>query len=691
MSIMASGHLRELVQYKRSSSGFLMKSRKIVPFFSEPDSAHSVFSGRTSLYYSAQVFTPDGRFLPIWGVIMITAIMYQALVLPYSMAFSVADTTSTLVLDFLCTLVYMLDIAFSCNTGYYKNGLLVSSRRAIICKYMRTWLVWDLISTFPYSWLFESPFDAGSQHTLQASAIVRVVKIGRLLRSLRLMRIAKVKSHFFRLQQKLVHSKLAFLLTSVSLLGIMGIIAHWVACGFYYISQVDDLPSNWVQAGTLQDSQAEDIYVAAIYWAITTLTTTGYGDIRPISLHEKVYAVFIMVFSAAFFSIIIGKIGMAIAMVDKDAQQHKTYMQSMARYLRKAQVPPHTIYRALRYMDYVWETRNSTSSFDQNLLNSFSEPLKREISEHIYGPVMAKVGTFGRFEAGFCSLLTKYMETEIFAPDDVVFQAGDTQNTLFFIEKGQVELFHQETAHQFACLKVKDRQKGDNFGEIAFFTGKPRCASAKCLKFSGLLALNRTAMMSILTPATLLTLNQTMDLYLSQQYAQLGLQCYCCGAKQHLAPECPEASLRLDRAKMQQKWLERRQYHSKVLQTASCVPNFCRHERKVNRVKRYTLASVQSAGFERLKGASYMLTKRLGSYGVSGDNKVQVEVPELSESMEFCPLSSHGSADPDHSSSPRSEEILLDTLENSYVDSSPLHTFPCSGKQEGILTASERM
>jgi len=80
---------------------------------------------------------------------MITTIMYQALELPYAMVFSVADTTASLIIDFVCTLVYILDIVFSCNTGYYKNGLLVTSRRAIILKYIRTWLVWDLISTFP--------------------------------------------------------------------------------------------------------------------------------------------------------------------------------------------------------------------------------------------------------------------------------------------------------------------------------------------------------------------------------------------------------------------------------------------------------------------------------------------------------------------------------------------------------------
>ena len=84
-----------------------------------------------------------------------------------------------------------------------------------------------------------------------------------------------------------------------------------------------------------------------------------------------------------------------------------------------------------------------------------------------------------------------------------------------------------------------------------------------------------------------------------------------------------------------------------------------------------------------------MLTKRLASHHAAEDKSVEVQMPEHLEDMEFCPLSSEGSADPDHSSS-HSEEILLDAQEDSFVHSRPLQTFPGRGKRdEGFVTASK--
>ena len=194
-----------------------------------------------------------------------------------------------------------------------------------------------------------------------------------------------------------------------------------------------------------------------------------------------------------------------------------------------------------------------------------------------------------------------------------------------------------------------------------------------------------------MTPDSLLTLNTTIDLYLSKQYQQLGLKCYCCGSQQHLAPECPEASLRIDRGKIQLNWLEKRQYHSKIIKKSRFSPNFRRlFRKKVHRTKRYSLANVRSSkGFNRLKGANYMLTKRLTKYNYpSTPNSVDIEVPVDFEDMEFCPLSSE--VEDEHSSSPHSEEILCEGIENSYVRSTPLHTYPNTSHMHEKPIASKK-
>lgn len=47
-------------------------------------------------------------------------------------------------------------------------------------------------------------------------------------------------------------------------------------------------------------------YVAAIYWSITTLSTTGYGDLHPQNSKEMLFDIFYMLFNLGLTAYIIG-------------------------------------------------------------------------------------------------------------------------------------------------------------------------------------------------------------------------------------------------------------------------------------------------------------------------------------------------------------------------------------------------
>merc|ERR1719163_120715 len=78
-------------------------------------------------------------------------------------------------------------------------------------------------------------------------------------------------------------------------------IAHLIACFWFFVgsSSLDQYGISWFVASGLQDpdriGDKSEQYLASLYWAFTTMTTVGYGDILPTQTAERCYAIFAMI------------------------------------------------------------------------------------------------------------------------------------------------------------------------------------------------------------------------------------------------------------------------------------------------------------------------------------------------------------------------------------------------------------
>lgn len=61
-------------------------------------------------------------------------------------------------------------------------------------------------------------------------------------------------------------------------------------------------------------------YLYSVYWAVTTLTTVGYGDVIPTNDAERGYALGAMLCSALVFGYMISNIGSLVASIDRQAR-----------------------------------------------------------------------------------------------------------------------------------------------------------------------------------------------------------------------------------------------------------------------------------------------------------------------------------------------------------------------------------
>jgi hyperpolarization activated cyclic nucleotide-gated potassium channel 2 len=96
---------------------------------------------------------------------------------------------------------FMIDVCINLYTGYYKKGSLVMKRRHIMCRYLKTWFIIDLLASIPFTWFISDDDlynedgelmrkEAMAHHTSQ---LLRLLKLFRFMRIIRLIRLFKLR------------------------------------------------------------------------------------------------------------------------------------------------------------------------------------------------------------------------------------------------------------------------------------------------------------------------------------------------------------------------------------------------------------------------------------------------------------------------------------------------------------------
>ena len=75
--------------------------------------------------------------------------------IPFRISFEVDAVGFFGVLETLFDVYFMVDILLCFFTGYETKGKVVLKHQEIIIKYIFSWMILDLVATFPFSWVVE--------------------------------------------------------------------------------------------------------------------------------------------------------------------------------------------------------------------------------------------------------------------------------------------------------------------------------------------------------------------------------------------------------------------------------------------------------------------------------------------------------------------------------------------------------
>jgi len=230
---------------------------------------------------------PDYRIRVYWDVFAIITIMFEAISVPMQIAIYVRASALGSAYSWTFLIHYFIDIAFLVDLYLRMNAYAYTSfdggrsetvvdRIMIRSQYLKSsWFRIDRLAVVPFDLL---SLVIGHYTLLRVPKMIRVVQLPSILSRLR----TNLDACFGKSVNETTNSGIIMLLSSI-------LIVVWSSAGW------NALRSN------------ESGY-KAVYWALTTLTTVGYGDFTPNTFRETVYAVIVGALGATFTASIIANV-----------------------------------------------------------------------------------------------------------------------------------------------------------------------------------------------------------------------------------------------------------------------------------------------------------------------------------------------------------------------------------------------
>jgi hypothetical protein len=424
------------------------------------------------------VLSPVGNFCSIWGLVVLCMMAYTVTYMPFRIAFQdPVYFDSATFLDLIVDLMFILDASLNFFISYKVEGdFYEASLTKIFINYLKSWFLLDIISCFPVT-LVEA-FTGDPTSTRNTSSITKAARLPRLYKILRVIRISKLTNVYKRHP---IYIKLSDFLDVHSVLFkfikffIMAVVCvHNLACLWYLAAKFEEFSyETWVVRLGFYNNSISSRYLTSFYWATTTLSTVGYGDISAGTNIEMIISIITMGAGVAFYSMIISSVTSLISHIDiKESKTEAKLSQAddFGVEVGLSKATRNKIRKLIRY-------NADNSAFDKrSLFSIMPKALKYEVAMSMYNGI-AKVMPIltGKDESFVVSLFSRLRSCTMTNEDELLYSAGSIADEVYFVVKGRMQLVLPE------CEEVvfKSYLKAAYYGEIELFHNIVRLDSVK--------------------------------------------------------------------------------------------------------------------------------------------------------------------------------------------------------------------
>lgn len=370
----------------------------------------------------------------LWIAVIFWLACFTAMEAPFSFAFKTEIQPWQVIVDIFISIIFLIDLYF-----HYKERLALKKKNhenengKNYSKYM---VFIDLLACIPFDVL---SYYFGQHQIFQIMRFFRLIRIFKVFSAIKNITIIPT---IFRIQMYSV-----FFLTVID----------WIACGWIIIYPK---PAEF---------DTTTYFIRSFYWAITTLTTIGYGDITPKDNVGMIYTSFVMIGGVGMYGIVIGNITRMMANADRYKEQSREKMSDLLEFMKHYNIPSPLQKAAINHYNHLYSKRLSDN--DEKIIAELPHALQIEMQTFMKIKFISNIPIFHSCSHECLKEVAIHLEQIYFSPHQTIIKIGDHGEEMFIIAHGTVDII---TAGNERVASLHD---GQIFGEIALLKETTRTAN----------------------------------------------------------------------------------------------------------------------------------------------------------------------------------------------------------------------
>ncbi|KAJ8415060.1 hypothetical protein AAFF_G00007580 [Aldrovandia affinis] len=204
------------------------------------------------------------------------------------------------------------------------------------------------------------------------------------------------------------------------------------------------VPSQWNSSGAVLvgGPSVRSSYVTSLYFALSSLTSVGFGNVSANTDAEKIFSICTMLIGALMHALVFGNVTAIIQRMYSRRSLYHTRTKDLKDFIRVHRLPKTLEQRLLDCFQTTWSVNNGIDVSE--LLKDFPDELRADIAMQLNKELL-QLPLFESASRGCLRSLSLIIKTSFCAPGEFLIRQGDALPAIYFVCSGSMEVLKDNT------------------------------------------------------------------------------------------------------------------------------------------------------------------------------------------------------------------------------------------------------